>query len=71
MTSILLKKDFGLNVDLPAGKLVPRIPLRLNYLLWIEDLLNLNSSNSSDTKGIDIGKIIHCSHLPILFYFSY
>ncbi|XP_050522910.1 U6 small nuclear RNA (adenine-(43)-N(6))-methyltransferase isoform X2 [Daktulosphaira vitifoliae] len=65
LTIILLKKDFGLDVDLPSGKLVPRIPLRLNYLLWIEDLLNLNNTNSFNTKGIDIGTGASCIY-PLL-----
>jgi len=56
LTTILLKKDFGLDVDLPVGRLIPTIPLRLNYLLWIEDLFNLNYDNTKKIKGIDIGK---------------
>lgn len=56
LTTILLKKDFDLDVDLPVGRLVPTIPLRLNYLLWIEDLFNLNYDNTKKIKGIDIGK---------------
>ncbi|KAF0753513.1 U6 small nuclear RNA (adenine-(43)-N(6))-methyltransferase [Aphis craccivora] len=55
LTTILLKKDFGLDVDLPVGRLIPTIPLRLNYLLWIEDLFNLNYDNTKKIKGIDIG----------------
>lgn len=57
LTTILLKKDFDLDVDLPVGRLVPTIPLRLNYLLWIEDLFNLNYDNTKKIKGIDIGII--------------
>jgi len=55
LTTILLKKDFDLDVDLPVGRLVPTVPLRLNYLLWIEDLFNLNYDNTKKIKGIDIG----------------
>ncbi|XP_050440218.1 U6 small nuclear RNA (adenine-(43)-N(6))-methyltransferase [Adelges cooleyi] len=65
LTRILLKKDFDLDVDLPVGKLIPTVPLRLNYILWIEDLLNLNNSNSSNTKGIDIGTGASCIY-PLL-----
>ncbi|VVC31765.1 Ribosomal RNA large subunit methyltransferase F-like,Methyltransferase-like protein 16,S-adenosyl-L- [Cinara cedri] len=65
LTTILLKKDFDLDVDLPVGKLVPTIPLRLNYLLWIEDLFNLNFDSSKKIKGIDIGTGASCIY-PLL-----
>lgn len=55
LTTILLKKDFNLEIDLPANKLIPTIPLRLNYLLWLEDLFNLNYDSTKKIKGIDIG----------------
>lgn len=55
LTTILLKKDFNLDVHLPVGKLIPTIPLRLNYLLWLEDLFNLNYDSGKKIKGIDIG----------------
>ena len=40
LTLCLLKKDFDLDLEIPPGNLVPTLPLRFNYLLWIEDLLN-------------------------------
>jgi 23S rRNA (adenine1618-N6)-methyltransferase len=43
LTKILLKKDFGVIWDLPDGHLVPSVTNRLNYILWVEDLLNLSS----------------------------
>jgi methyltransferase len=57
LSTILLKKDFDLDVELPVGKLVPTVPLRLNYLLWIEDLFNLNYDSKKKIKGIDIGNL--------------
>ncbi|XP_026808384.1 U6 small nuclear RNA (adenine-(43)-N(6))-methyltransferase [Rhopalosiphum maidis] len=65
LTTILLKKDFDLDVDLPVGRLIPTIPLRLNYLLWIEDLFNLNYDNTKKIKGIDIGTGSSCIY-PLL-----
>lgn len=41
----------GLNVDIPTDHLIPRIPQRINYILWIEDLLE----KSPNCIGIDIG----------------
>ena len=51
LTWTLLKNDFQLDVDLPDSRLVPTIPLRLNYLLWIEDMF----INENSIKGVDIG----------------
>ena len=64
LTRCLLLKDFNLKVDIPADKLVPTLPLRLNYILWIEDLLDvfLSSENAAHAKnndeiiGIDVGE---------------
>ena len=35
----MLSKDFGLEVVLPVDRLVPMVPQRLNYIHWLEDLL--------------------------------
>jgi 23S rRNA (adenine1618-N6)-methyltransferase len=43
LTKILLKKDFGVEWDLPDGHLVPPVTNRLNYILWVQDLLQLSS----------------------------
>lgn len=51
---VLLKSLFGLNVEIPLDHLIPRVPQRLNYALWIEDLLG----RPSKAIGIDIGKIV-------------
>lgn len=40
-----------LNIDLPINHLIPRVPQRINYILWIEDLLN----RPDYSVGIDIG----------------
>lgn len=57
----LLKHDFNLQVEIPDKKLIPALPLRLNYILWIEDLMRhllLKDKVDDLTKihGIDIGK---------------
>ena len=50
----LLKEDFNLDVEMPLDRLIPTIPLRLNYILWLEDLLS-SINGEGDIKGIDIG----------------
>ncbi|CAG9769318.1 unnamed protein product [Ceutorhynchus assimilis] len=64
LSATLLKKDFGLDVEIPKNKLVPTIPLRLNYILWIEDLLEF-IGRSDSIKGIDIGTGASCVY-PLL-----
>lgn len=59
LTKCLLKKDFDLDVFLPADRLVPTLPLRLNYILWIEDILN-EANMHENIKGIDIGTGASC-----------
>nr|CAG4646188.1 EOG090X04JL [Macrothrix elegans] len=66
LTTALLQKDFELKVDLPPNRLVPTLPLRLNYLLWIEDLLKLsNAEHHKQIHGIDLGTGACCIY-PIL-----
>ncbi len=50
LTLAVLAKDFGLDVILPADKLIPAVPQRLNYIHWVEDLLEL--CDSVETKGV-------------------
>lgn len=48
-------KDFNLDIELPPEKLLPTVPLRLNYLLWMEDLLKHAGIIGESITGIDIG----------------
>lgn len=57
LTKILLRHDFGIEVEIPESKLIPALSLRLNYVLWIEDLLVHSGLNDMRlAHGIDIGK---------------
>ncbi|PAV86678.1 hypothetical protein WR25_21882 isoform C [Diploscapter pachys] len=63
LSRVLLKRDFNLNVDLPKGSLVPRIPQKINYVLHIDDLIKKNDLESNDKGpiyGIDIGTGASC-----------
>jgi len=60
LASTLFKKDFGLVVEVPPTGLIPTLPSRLNYLLWVEDLLStlpkqINESADQEVRGLDIG----------------
>ncbi|KAG0718489.1 U6 small nuclear RNA (adenine-(43)-N(6))-methyltransferase [Chionoecetes opilio] len=67
LTTCLLRQDFGLEVKIPEGRLVPTLPLRLNYLLWLDDLLSLaarrrgggggggGGEGAMPVVGVDIG----------------
>ncbi|KFY27689.1 hypothetical protein V493_03368 [Pseudogymnoascus sp. VKM F-4281 (FW-2241)] len=64
LTKSLLNRDFGLKLTLPPDRLCPAVPNRLNYLLWIQDLLDTSAPNPSLTDthdpsrpviGLDVG----------------
>ncbi|XP_055595234.1 U6 small nuclear RNA (adenine-(43)-N(6))-methyltransferase [Uranotaenia lowii] len=56
LTRCLLKQDFSLEIDLPPDKLVPTLPLRLNYIHWLEDLeLAFGWNDRPETRVLDIG----------------
>ncbi|XP_029784580.1 RNA N6-adenosine-methyltransferase METTL16 isoform X2 [Suricata suricatta] len=55
LTCTLLKEDFGLCIDIPLERLIPTVPLRLNYIHWVEDLIGHQDSDKSTLRrGIDI-----------------
>ncbi|KAG4065220.1 hypothetical protein HA402_012662 [Bradysia odoriphaga] len=64
LTKCLLHKDFELDVTLPPDKLVPTLPLRLNYILWIEDILK-TAGITNNVTGIDIEVIHQDDHTKI------
>lgn len=57
LTRALLKEDWGLDVVLPPEYLVPTLPLRLNYILWLEDLVVALKQDepAASVYGVDIG----------------
>ncbi|PLB46137.1 DUF890 domain protein [Aspergillus steynii IBT 23096] len=72
LTKSLLKRDFDLTVDIPGNRLCPPVPNRLNYILWIQDLLDATGDEyrgdfDPDRKvvGLDIGTGCCCIY-PLL-----
>ncbi|OQE23258.1 hypothetical protein PENSTE_c009G05350 [Penicillium steckii] len=72
LTVSLLEKDFGLEVKLPDDRLCPPVPNRLNYILWLHDVLDSTTGSSNVTNdperkvvGLDIGTGC-CSIYPLL-----
>ncbi|KAL4967614.1 DUF890 domain protein [Aspergillus stella-maris] len=72
LTVSLLQRDFGLKVQIPEARLCPPVPNRLNYILWLQDLLDTTSDEYRDSynpdrtvTGLDIG-IGCCSIYPLL-----
>ncbi|XP_074119994.1 RNA N(6)-adenosine-methyltransferase METTL16 [Sminthopsis crassicaudata] len=66
LTCTLLKEDFGLSIDIPLERLIPTVPLRLNYIHWVEDLIGpWDRARSALRRGIDIGTGASCIY-PLL-----
>lgn len=64
LSKTLLEDDFDLKMELPLDRLVPTVPLRLNYIHWLEDVLAASRAGKC-IKGIDIGTGSSCIY-PIL-----
>lgn len=61
LSTTLLKHYFGLDVTLPTNRLIPAIPQRLNYILWVQDLVDLlNLTPNEKIIGVDIGTGASC-----------
>ena len=63
LTTCLLKEDFGLTVQLPSNRLVPTLPLRLNYIHWIEDIIGMDK----EIWGVDIGLFCFLGRVILTF----
>lgn len=71
LTKSLLSKDFGIKIEIPPDQLCPTVTSRINYILWIEDLLALKKPTDPlqdpkpTVRGIDIGTGASCIY-PLL-----
>ncbi|KAL8823809.1 MAG: hypothetical protein Q9170_008315, partial [Blastenia crenularia] len=48
LTKSLLRRDFGVQIELPDDRLCPPVPNRFNYILWIQDLIDTTSEDFRD-----------------------
>ncbi|KAG0156180.1 hypothetical protein PDIDSM_3357 [Penicillium digitatum] len=62
LTTTLLQQDFHLKVEIPEDRLCPPVPNRLNYILWLQDLLDSTAGGlkegydrDREVVGLDIG----------------
>ena len=66
LTQAFLHRDFNLTLGMPPhDTLIPTVPQKLNYILWIEDLLKLVRGRGHTIKGIDIGTGASCIYALI------
>lgn len=57
-TKACLKRDHDLTVELDPSRLCPRVPIRMAYIEWIEELLP--TMTKEDITGVDIGTGTSC-----------
>lgn len=67
LTCALLHRYFQKRIILPSDRMIPAVPQRLNYICWIEDLVELYGSINTEMNvlGVDIGTGASCI-FPIL-----
>lgn len=59
-------RDFGVKLNIPEDRLCPPVPNRMNYALWIQDIIrqtwSITGSESHEAiRGIDMFVLSHSS----------
>jgi len=58
LTKSVLKRDFDLKLELPDDRLCPPVPVRYNYVRWLQDLMDSTSDSEDPSKdnitGLDM-----------------
>ena len=53
-----MRRDFGIMLEIPEDRLCPPVPNRMNYVLWIQDVVNAVKthvdSEISPIHGLDV-----------------
>jgi U6 snRNA m6A methyltransferase len=65
LTEALLFARFNIRAAVPTDQLIPAIPLRLNYIIWIEQLMSLSSANKGQLERPVLGVDVGCGPLAI------
>ena len=60
VTRALLKRDFALDWQQPPQFLCPPVPGRLNYLLWVEDLVLQDAAAATSVRKALHWESAHC-----------
>ncbi|KAI0685203.1 S-adenosyl-L-methionine dependent methyltransferase [Cytidiella melzeri] len=58
LTQALLHRDFSLKLSVPEDRLCPPVSNRLNYILWLQDVMTSSCPVGGETRtvtGVDIG----------------
>ncbi|KAF7431009.1 hypothetical protein PC9H_006724 [Pleurotus ostreatus] len=56
LTEALMLRDFSIRLTLPAERLCPPVPNRLNYILWLQDIVRHSPATLDGTvRGLDVG----------------
>ena len=54
LTTVILKDEFDINIDLPSDRLCPPVTNRLTYVTWIAQILDLSQCSQLDEQNLQL-----------------